>query len=96
VASALNYFITESYTLDDVRANRDISSFVFQVMRQAKAAKIADLHGQLTWAYNAIAPELARDIDPPDENTNTIPPGFYLTSLPPKMPTKPEVMTRLG
>lgn len=52
----------------NLRSRRDISSFVFQTMRHAKAANISDLHGQLTWAYNAIAPEIARDVDPSDEN----------------------------
>jgi hypothetical protein len=68
VASALNYLTTERYILNDVRANRDISSFVFQVMRHVKAANIADLHDQLIWAYNAIVSELTKDIDSFDEN----------------------------
>ncbi len=68
VVSALNYLITEKYTLEDVKANRNISSFVFQVMRHAKIANIADLHEQLTWAYNAIASKLAKNIDSFDEN----------------------------
>ena len=70
VSSALQSLSSESYSLDDLRNKRDMSSFVFSVMRHAKAANIADVHGQLTWAYNAIAPELARDIDPPEETTS--------------------------
>jgi hypothetical protein len=68
VAFALNYLIIERYTLNDVRANRNISSFVFQIMRHAKAANIANFHDQSTWAYNVIAPELIKDIDFSDEN----------------------------
>jgi hypothetical protein len=41
-------------------------------MRHAKAANIADLHEQLIWAYNAIVPELTRDIDSLDENITTM------------------------
>ncbi len=70
VAFALNYLIIERYTLNDVRANRNISSFVFQIMRHAKVANIANLHDQLTWAYNVIASELIKDIDSFDENTS--------------------------
>jgi hypothetical protein len=68
VAFALNYLIIERYTLNDVRKNRNISNFVFQIMRHAKAANIANLHDQLTWAYNVIASELIKDIDLFDEN----------------------------
>ncbi len=72
IASTLNYLTTERYTFDDVRANRDIFSFVFQIMRHVKTINIVDLHEQLTWAYNAIASKLARDIDFSDENTTTM------------------------
>jgi hypothetical protein len=68
VAFALNYLIIERYTLNDVRANRDISSFVFQIMRHAKVVNIADLHDQLTWVYNAIVSKLIKDINSFDEN----------------------------
>jgi hypothetical protein len=68
VASTLNYLIIERYILNDVRANRNISSFVFQIMRQAKVANIANLHDQLTWTYNVITSELIKNIDFSDEN----------------------------
>jgi hypothetical protein len=64
----LNYLIIERYILNDVRVNRDISSFVFQIMRHAKVANIANLHDQLTWAYNVITFELIKNIDFSDEN----------------------------
>ena len=67
VSSALQSFSSESYSLDDLKNKRDMSSFVFAIMRHAKAANIADVHGQLIWIYNAIASELARDIDSPKE-----------------------------
>ena len=70
VASALQKLSGEKYSLEDVKDQRDISSFVFSVMRHAKAANISDLYSQLTWAYNAIAPEIRRDIDPPRETTS--------------------------
>jgi hypothetical protein len=68
VAFVLNYLIIERYILNDVRVNRDIFSFVFQIMRHVKIANITDLHEQLTWAYNAITSELIKDIDSFDEN----------------------------
>jgi hypothetical protein len=68
VVSALNYLITERYTLENVKTNRNIFSFVFQIMRHAKIANIADLHEQFTWAYNAITSELVKNIDSFDEN----------------------------
>jgi hypothetical protein len=37
-------------------------------MRHVKIANIADLHEQFTWAYNAIASKLAKNIDSFDEN----------------------------
>jgi hypothetical protein len=73
VASTLNYLITERYTLDDVRANRDISSFVFQIMRHVKTINIIDLHEQLTWTYNVIVSKLTKNIDSFDENIFTMP-----------------------
>jgi hypothetical protein len=68
VASALNYLTIERYILNDVRANRNISSFVFQIMRHAKVVNIADLHDQFIWVYNAIVSKLIKDINLLDEN----------------------------
>jgi hypothetical protein len=72
VVSALNYLITERYILDDVRVNKNISSFVFQIMRHTKVVNIVDLHDQLIWVYNAIVSKLARNINSFDENTSTM------------------------
>ncbi len=72
VVFALNYLITEKYILNDVRANKNISSFVFQIMRHAKIVNIVDLHEQLIWVYNVIVSELTRDIDLSDENITTM------------------------
>jgi hypothetical protein len=68
VASTLNYLIIERYILNDVRANRNISSFIFQMMRHAKTVNIADLHDQSIWVYNAIVSKLTKDINSFDEN----------------------------
>jgi hypothetical protein len=68
VASTLNYLTIERYILDDVRVNRNISSFVFQMMRHAKIVNIVDLHDQLIWIYNAIVSKLIKDINSFDEN----------------------------
>ncbi len=64
----LNYLIIERYILNNVRANRNISSFVFQIMRHAKVVNIADLHDQLIWIYNAIVSKLIKNINFFDEN----------------------------
>ncbi len=72
VVSVLNYLITERYTLDDVQTNKNIFSFVFQIMQHAKIVNIADLHEQLIWVYNVIASKLTKDIDSLDENITTM------------------------
>ena len=59
----LQFFLSESYFLDDLKNKKDMFSFVFSVMRHAKAINIANVHDQLIWVYNAIAFELAKDID---------------------------------
>jgi hypothetical protein len=91
VVSALNYLIIERYTLNDVRTNRDISSFVFRIMRHAKTANIANLHDQLTWAYNVIASELVKNIDFSDENISTM---IFLENLETKKDIWHRIYTR--
>ncbi len=44
VVSILNYLTTKRYILDDVRVNKNIFSFVFQIMRHVKTANIVDFH----------------------------------------------------
>ena len=63
VSSALLNFISEWYILDDVRNKKDISNFVFQIMRHVKIINIEDLHEQFTWAYNVIVLKIIRNID---------------------------------
>ena len=70
VISTLQALSSDKYTLDDVRNKRDISSFVFSIMRHAKTANISDVHGQFIWAFNAIASKLTRDIDLPEKKIN--------------------------
>ncbi len=52
-----------------MREQRDIFSFVFQIMKHVKAVNIANLHDQLTWANNVIALELTRDVNSSNENS---------------------------
>ena len=66
ISSALQTFIIEKYILNDVRAQRNISSFVFQIMKHVKNANINDLHEQLTWTYNVIASKFVRDVNSPN------------------------------
>ena len=47
VSSTFSNFISKRYILDDVRNKRNISSFVFQIMKHIKIVNIEDLHKQL-------------------------------------------------
>ena len=60
---ALQFFSSKSYSFDDLKNKKNMFSFVFFVMKHAKTANIANVHDQLIWIYNAIAFELAKDID---------------------------------
>jgi hypothetical protein len=91
VTSVLNYLIIERYILNDVRANRDIFNFVFQIMRHVKIANITDLHEQLTWTYNVIAFELFKNIDSFDENISIM---TFLKNLKTKKNTWHRIYTR--
>jgi hypothetical protein len=68
MTSVFNYLIIERYILNDVRVNKNISSFVFQIMKHAKVVNIIDLHDQLIWIYNAIVFKLIKNINFLDEN----------------------------
>ena len=72
ISSALQVLITKRYILKNVRNQKNIFSFVFQIMKHVKKTNINDLHDQLTWIYNAIAPELVRDVDPFEKNITII------------------------
>jgi hypothetical protein len=91
VASTLNYLITEKYILDDVKANRNIPSFVFQIMRHVKTINIIDLHEQLTWTYNVIVSKLIKNIDSFDENIFTM---IFLKNLKTKKNTWHRIYNR--
>ena len=59
----LQFFSSKSYFFDDLKNKKNMFSFVFSVMKHAKTINIANVHDQLIWIYNAIAFELAKNID---------------------------------
>ena len=60
---ALQFFSSKNYFLDDLKNKKNMFSFVFSVIKHAKAVNIANVHDQLTWIYNVIAFELTKNID---------------------------------
>ena len=63
IFSALQFFSSKSYFFDDLKNKKNMSNFVFSVIKHAKTINIADVHDQLIWIYNVIVFELARNID---------------------------------
>ena len=56
-------FFSKSYSFDDLKNKKNMFSFVFSVMKHAKAVNITDVHDQLIWIYNTIASELTKNIN---------------------------------
>ena len=53
----------KKYSLNDVKNHKNISNFVFSIMKHAKAANISDQYSQLIWIFNAITFEIRKDIE---------------------------------
>ena len=72
VTFALQKLSGERYSLNDVKNHKNISSFVFSIMKHAKTANISDQYSQLTWTFNAIAPEIRRNIEALKKNISIV------------------------
>ena len=66
---ALQFLSSKSYSFNDLKSKKNMSNFVFSVMKHAKAINITNVHDQLIWIYNAIAFELTRNINSSKKTT---------------------------
>ena len=71
-AEAMNLLIEDQYTVEDVRNQRQISSFVQSVVRHSNDAGLSTVLQQLNWAWNHLHPGLQRDIDRPNASTTIV------------------------
>ena len=67
---ALSKLQGERYTTLDARNRREPTDYVYSVVREARAASFDKESQQLTYAYNALDPELRALLDEPDEKTS--------------------------
>ena len=65
----MQFFSSKNYFLDDLKNKKNMSSFVFSIMKHAKTINITDVHDQLIWVYNAIAFELTKNINSSKKTT---------------------------
>ena len=52
----------DKYTIEDVRKQRTVTSYVQSVIRHAKDAGFTTVSNQLNWVWNHLAPGLQRDV----------------------------------
>ena len=63
VTFAFQKFSKKKYFLNDVKSHRDISNFVFSIMKHAKTTNISDQYNQLIWIFNIIVSEIRKNIE---------------------------------
>ena len=71
-AEALALLTEEKYTVEDVRRQRQITTYVQNVIRRCKDAGIDTVFQQLNWAWNHLDPGLQRDITRPTTSTTVL------------------------
>ena len=69
---AMSLLAEDRYTVDDVRRERQVSSYVQTVIRHCNDAGFATVHQQLSWAWNHLDPGLQRDISRPTASTTVL------------------------
>ena len=60
---AFQKFSKKKYFLNDVKNHKNISNFVFSIMKHAKTANINDQYSQLIWTFNVIISEIRKNIE---------------------------------
>ena len=91
VIFAFQKFSKKKYFLNDVKNHKNISSFVFSIMKHAKAANISDQYSQLIWIFNVIISEIKKNIEAFKKNISIV---FFLKQLENKKNTWHQIYNR--
>ena len=71
-AEAMTLLANDKFTIEDVRQQRSVSSYVRSVVRHAKDAGFTTITQQLNWAWNSLAPDLQPDVAQPKRETTKL------------------------
>lgn len=68
-SKAIDRLLNSEYTLADAAARKDVSAYVYNLLRTANSGNITDKYAQLTLAYQKIHPLLQATITAPNSAT---------------------------
>lgn len=71
-ADAMILLNQNKYTVENVRHQRQISSYVQSVVRHCNDADLVTVRQQLNWTWNHLDSDLQRDVNKPDASTTVL------------------------